>query len=212
MNRRGLLVDYGGVLTTSVFESFERFAAAEALAPGAVPALLAADPAARRLLAGLETGRLAEARFEEGFAALLGVPAPGLIGRLLAAARPDRAMRETVRAAARLGVPTGLVSNSWGTARYPADGLRELFTGIVLSGDVGVRKPSREIYELGARSIGLEPAQCVFVDDLPANLAAAEALGMATVHHTDAAATAAALGRLLGLDLAPRAAEPGKAP
>jgi HAD superfamily hydrolase (TIGR01509 family) len=76
-----------------------------------------------------------------------------------------------------------------------------LFDGVVISGEVGMRKPAREIYELGAERIGLEPPQCVFVDDLPFNLTPAEELGMATVHHVTAAETIAELERLLGVAL-----------
>ena len=67
-------------------------------------------------------------------------------------------------------------------ARY--DLLAELFEGVVLSGDVGLRKPAPRIYELGAEAIALPPARCVFVDDLPFNLPPAQELGMATIHHS----------------------------
>ena len=95
-------------------------------------------------------------------------------------------MLEAVRRARAAGVRTGLVSNSWGTRRYPRDVLTELFDGVVISGEVGIRKPAPEIYALGAQSIGLEPETCVFVDDLPFNLAPAAELGMATVLHRTA--------------------------
>jgi putative hydrolase of the HAD superfamily len=110
-------------------------------------------------------------------------------------------MVSAVRAARHAGVRTGLISNSWGTNRYPHDLLAELFQGVVLSGEVGVRKPTPRIYELGANAIELAPGECVFVDDLPFNLPPAESLGMATVHHTSAQATIDALERLLDLDL-----------
>jgi len=71
----------------------------------------------------------------------------------------------------------------------------------VISGEVGIRKPASEIYELGARAVGLEPAACVFVDDLAVNLKPAAALGMATVHHVDADQTIAELERLLSVRL-----------
>jgi epoxide hydrolase-like predicted phosphatase len=110
-------------------------------------------------------------------------------------------MVQAVLTARRQGVRTGLISNSWGTTRYPRDLLDELFEGIVISGEVGIRKPAPRIYEMGAESIGLPPQQCVFVDDLPFNLPPAEELGMAVVHHTDPAATIEALQMLLGVPL-----------
>jgi HAD superfamily hydrolase (TIGR01509 family) len=71
----------------------------------------------------------------------------------------------------------------------------------VISGEVGLRKPHREMYALGAERIGLPPAECVFVDDLGVNLASAAKLGMTTVHHRAADETIPELERLLGVSL-----------
>lgn len=206
--RPGLLVDWGGVMTTDVFASFAAFCAEEGLAEDAVARLLRADPAARGLLAGLETGAVPEREFEEGLARLLGVAAPDLIARLMARTRVEPRMVEAVRRARRAGVRTGLVSNSWGAGGYPQDLLEELFDGVVVSGAVGLRKPTQEIYRLGARSIGLEPADCVFVDDLGGNLKPALELGMAVVHHASAEQTILEMSEALGVDLASGPASP----
>jgi epoxide hydrolase-like predicted phosphatase len=115
--------------------------------------------------------------------------------------RADHAMKNAVRAAKDAGVHTGLVSNSWGRGRYDRSEFPLLFDGVVISGEVGVRKPEPRIYELGAEAIGLPPADCVFVDDLPGNLKPARELGMATVHHTSAEDTIPQLERLLGVRL-----------
>jgi len=200
--RRGLLVDFGGVLTTDVFASFQAFCEAEGLTPDAVAARFRQDPSARDLLGDLECGRITEEEFEPRFAVLLGVEErPGLIDRLFAGMRPDQAMVAAVRAARGAGVRTGLVSNSWGHGRYDRSEFPTLFDGTVISGEVGLRKPDPAIYRLGADAIGLEPAQCVFVDDLPGNLKPARELGMATVHHRAADDTVPELERLLGVRL-----------
>ena len=70
-----------------------------------------------------------------------------------------------------------------------------------ISGEIGIRKPTLRMYELGAEQIGLAPPACVFVDDLPFNLEPAAELGMATVHHTSSEQTIPALERLLGIAL-----------
>jgi putative hydrolase of the HAD superfamily len=200
--RRGLLVDFGGVLTTDVFVSFQAFCEEEGLEPDAVAQRFRTDPSARELLADLETGRLTEAEFEPRFAQLLEIEHPeGLIDRLFARMRPDEAMVEAVRSAKRAGVRTGMVSNSWGHGRYDRSAFPELFDGVVISGEVGLRKPSPEIYSLGAERIGVAAAECVFVDDLPGNLKPARELGMATVHHVNAERTLPELERLLGVPL-----------
>ena len=198
---RGLLVDWGGVMTTDVFESFRAFCEREGISPEAVGEKFRNDRASRELLIGLETGELAEAEFEPRFAAILGVAAPGLIDRLFSGGRLDEAMIGAVRRARAEGIRTGLISNSWGTRRYDRELLAELFDGVVISGEVGMRKPTPAIYELGAERTGLDPAACVFVDDLPFNLKPAAELGMATVRHRDAEQTIAELERLLTVDL-----------
>jgi len=198
---RGLLVDWGGVMTSDVFESFRAFCEREGISPEAVGEKFRNDRASRELLIGLETGELAEAEFEPRFASILGVPAPGLIDRLFSGGRLDEAMLSAVRRARAGGIRTGLISNSWGTRRYDRELLAELFDGVLISGEVGMRKPTPAIYELGAERIGLEPAACVFVDDLPFNLKPAAELGMATVRHRDAEQTIAELERLLAVDL-----------
>jgi putative hydrolase of the HAD superfamily len=198
---KGLLVDFGGVLTSNLFDSFRSFCELEGIEPNAVGQRFREDAACRELLIELETGRLAEAEFEAQLAPLLGVPTPKLIDRMFAGSQPEETMLDAVRRARAAGVRTGLISNSWGTRRYDRGQLGELFDGVVISGDVGIRKPTLKIYELGAQAIGLEPSECVFVDDLPFNLAPAAELGMGTIHHVTAQGTIAELERLLGVAL-----------
>jgi putative hydrolase of the HAD superfamily len=197
----GLLIDWGGVLTTDLFASFRAFCELEGLEPDAVRRIFREDAACRDLLIAFETGALPEEQFETEFAPYLGVDSHALIDRLFAGSAPDQEMVEAVRRARAAGVRTGLVSNSWGTRRYPQELLSELFDGVVISGEVGIRKPAPQIYRLGAERIGLEPDACVFVDDLAFNLSPAAELGMATVHHRTAAETIGELEPLLGVSL-----------
>ena len=197
----GLLVDWGGVLTTNVFGSFDAFCKREGLESGVVRHAFVHDDRAREALIGLELGTLPEPEFEARMADVLGVDAANLIERLMGGAGPDLEMTAVVRRARDHGIATGLISNSWGESRYDADVLGELFDGVVISATVGIRKPAPEIYELGARSLHLPPKECVFVDDLRGNLKPARALGMTTVHHVDAATTIAELSEIFGIDL-----------
>jgi putative hydrolase of the HAD superfamily len=198
---RGLLVDWGGVMTTNVFDAFRAFCEEVGLEPDAVGERFRSDRTSRELLVGLETGSLSEEEFEPRFAEILGVPAPGLIDRLFAGGVNDQAMQTAVARARGAGVRTGLISNSWGTRRYDRELLAQLFDGVVISGEIGIRKPTPEIYERGAQAIELQPGDCVFVDDLPFNLPPAAELGMATVHHIDSRRTIDELERLLGVEL-----------
>ena len=198
---KGLLVDWGGVLTSNLFESFSAFCQEEGLAPDTIRRRFREDDACRTLLIDFETGKLEEDEFEPQFAQHLGVAPAQLIDRLFAGSSPDQEMLDAVRGFRQAGIRTGLISNSWGTRRYPKELLTELFDGVVISGQVGIRKPTPEIYAMGAEQIGLPPTACVFVDDLPFNLTPAAELGMATVHHTSAAETIPQLERLFGIEL-----------
>ena len=200
--RSGLLIDWGGVLTTNLFASFQAYCRDAQIDPKALAGRFRNDPEARDLLIALEKGELSEAEFELKFAALLGVEPDGKIDGLFAGVKPDGAMVEAVRRAHDAGVRTALVSNSWGVHRYPHELFPELFDGVVISAEEGTRKPSRQMYELGAERAGVPAEQCVYVDDLPFNLVPAEKLGMATVHHTSAETTIPELERLLGVALA----------
>jgi putative hydrolase of the HAD superfamily len=200
--RRGLLIDWGGVLTTNLFASFHEYCVQTQIDTQELVRRFSEDHGFRDLLISLEKGAMEEAVFEQRFAELLGVEPAGLIDGLFAGVQPDEAMIEAVRSAHQAGIRTALVSNSWGVHRYPHELFSQIFDGIVISGQEGVRKPSRRIYELGAERAGVPAELCVFVDDLPFNLKPAEELGMATVHHTSADATIPLLERLLGVPLA----------
>ena len=119
-------------------------------------------------------------------------------------------MLAAVRQARRAGVRTGLISNSWGTRRYDRALLSELFDGVVISGEVGMRKPQPEIYLLAAARTGAKPENCVFVDDFSVNVEGAEAVGMTGIVHKDARTTIATLEEVLGLELG-SAADAGSA-
>jgi epoxide hydrolase-like predicted phosphatase len=197
---KALLLDFGGVLTTSVWDSFADFCREHGLEDDAVKRLFREDPGALADLRELETGRIGEAEFERRFADRLGLDeATDLINSMFRGMRPDARMVAAVAAARSAGIRTGLVSNSWSTHHYDRDLLGKLFDAAVISGEVGMHKPQPEIYLLAAQRLGVEPASCVFVDDLRENVAGAEAVGMTGVLHRDTEQTVNALVQFLGV-------------
>jgi epoxide hydrolase-like predicted phosphatase len=199
----GLLVDFGGVLTSSVWDSFADFCRDKGLAEDSIRRLFREDPAALADLRELETGRIEEHEFERRFAERLGLEdAADLIDSMFRGMKPSEPMVSAVRAARDSGIRTGLVSNSWSTSHYDRDLLAQLFDIAVISAEVGLHKPQPEIYLLASKRLGVEPEQCVFIDDLRENCDGAEAVGMTAILHRDVAASVARLEELLRFTVA----------
>jgi epoxide hydrolase-like predicted phosphatase len=215
---KGVLIDWGGVLTTSLSEAIGAWLAADRIdvphyrdvMTRMVDGAYADGAAAARenLIHALERGEIETAEFERALAARLrtidGEPpvAEGILTRMFAAFHPVEPMYDMLRAARGAGLRTCLVSNSWG-AEYPREGWDEVFDGVVISGEVGMRKPEEGIFRHALDLIGLEAHQCVFIDDIEANITAARRLGIHGIHHTEPAATLAELERLLRLTFPP---------
>lgn len=211
---RGLLVDFGGVLTPSVAVSWRAFERAESLPKGTVFDYLARayeDGADTGVIARYERGEIERETFETLMVADLAehgheVNPDRLVLRLFAGMTPQGGMWQVVDQARAAGVATGLLSNSWGLDAYPQDRLAASFDVVVISAEVGVRKPDPRIFHIAAERLGLPPEACAFVDDLDRNVAVADELGMFGVLHHDAATTAAALAGFLGVTLAVKGA------
>jgi putative hydrolase of the HAD superfamily len=214
---RGLLVDWGGCLTAPLDGAMAAWAEADGVDYEHFAEVLrewrtlaAAESGQGRAAApvhALERGEMSVPEFEQMLAHELGargseVPAAGLLGRMLAGLEePEPRMHELVRRARGAGVRTALVSNSWGND-YDRTGWDEMFDAVVISGEVGMRKPEADIFLHAAERLDLPVSACVLVDDLPWNVDAARELGMSAVlHEGDVEATAEELERLLGVPL-----------
>jgi putative hydrolase of the HAD superfamily len=128
------------------------------------------------------------------------VAGPGLLARMFAGSRLDEVMLRLLRRLHADGVPTGLLSNSWGGG-YPTELFDEMFDAVVISAEVGMRKPEPRIFLHAARLLGLDPQECVFIDDIQANITAAEQLGFTGILHTAAGDTAARVAEMLAMEL-----------
>jgi len=211
---RGVISDWAGVLTTPILTTVRAWIAADEIDWDSYRKVMRVwflgaygpDEGPNPIHA-LERGECPGPEFERMLAAELlrvdggAVTAEGLLRRMFAASVPDAAMYDTIRALRGAGFRTALLSNSWGCEEYPRADFPELFDSVVISGEVGMRKPEEGIFRHAAQTIGLAPRECVFIDDIEANVTAAVACGMFGVLHTEAATTAAALQDLLGVPL-----------
>ncbi len=202
--RTALLIDFGGVLTTSVHEAFRAFAREISGDEDLVLRLLATDAESNALLVGNENGSISDEAFEEGFAARLaahGAPVEpdGLLRRMQAGFGPDPAMVDGLARLRRNGVPVALVTNQFGRDCYRGFDLPALADEVVVSTELGVRKPSRRIYAVACERLGVEPTQAVMVDDIQHNLDGAARIGVAGVLHRDATTTLDELSTRFGM-------------
>jgi HAD superfamily hydrolase (TIGR01509 family) len=126
----------------------------------------------------------------------------GLKQRMFAKVGPNPELAQVVAKAKASEIRTALLSNSWGGKDYPLDFLKTFCDVIVISGEVGLRKPDPEIYLMAAKQLKLEPRECVFVDDIERNVRGAEDVGMVGVHHTENAQTIKRLEELFEVELA----------
>ena len=194
MTRSAVLIDFGGVITTSVLRAFEEFGELVGAPPGLILQLLRQDAAARSLLVEHECGRIDADAFDRGFSDRLRahgveVQPNRLSARMQAGLRRDDDTVRLIEDLRAAGVPIALVSNAFGRDTYAGFDLDALADVVVISSEVGIRKPSRKIYAIACERLGIDPLHAVMVDDLQQNLDGAARLGVAGVLHTDAANT-----------------------
>lgn len=209
---RALLIDFGGVLTSPLGEAFGRLDSELGLERGASLSVVGAHEGARRALVDHEKGYLDDAGFETALGAALteagavlggrgGVGEAGLLDILYEGMELDEAMLGAVAAIRGAGIPVALVSNALGSKLYDGIDLEKIADSAVISADIGVRKPSRQIYRVACERLGVAPEVALMVDDLQQNLDGAARIGIRGILHTDATTTAAELSRAFGLDL-----------
>lgn len=191
-NVRAVLWDFGGVITTSPFDAFNAYEAANGLAPGTIRTLNATNPDSNAW-ARFERGQLDVEAFaklfeEEAAAAGHRLDALEVLAGLRGELRP--AMVEAVRRCHER-LLTGLLTNNFEPAGADAEAglgyeaVIDLFHVVVQSSEVGHRKPDPAFYGIACEKLGIEPSEAVFLDDLGVNLKPARAMGMHTIKVVD---------------------------
>lgn len=197
----GLILDFGGVVTTDFFAALDAFSERAGIGEGAFLRAFRDYPEGRQALKAVEKGELPQREFERIIGRILGVDDNGLLRKALADLEPRPEVIDLIRRARAKGIRLAALSNSLGSGDYDAYAdwaLDEMFDVVVISDRVGLRKPQPEIFTLTAAQLGLPPSACLFVDDTAHNLTGAASLGMGTLLFTGAEAELAEIDRLLG--------------
>lgn len=213
MQTEAILWDFGGVITTSPFEAFNRYEAGRGLPRDFIRTVNATNPHANAW-ARLERAEIDTAGFDRLFRAeaqALGHDVPGAdVLPLLAGGIRPRMVRTLDRLKAagfRLGCITNNVKSGIG-AGMDADAERSgetaavmaRFDHVIESSKAGVRKPDPAIYRMMCTALAVAPGRCVYLDDLGINCKPAAALGMHAIKVESEAQALGALGRHLGMD------------
>lgn len=210
-----VISDFGGVLTSPLFDSFLAFEQSSGISPeqlgAAMGAIVTRD--GKNPLFELETGRMTEAAFLDALTAeltrQLGRPAElhGFGERYFEHLHPNRRMIEYMRELRSRGYRLAICTNNvreweplW-RAKLPVD---ELFEVVVDSAFVGTRKPEPRIYELTLERLGVAPSEALLIDDLELNCDAARSLGIEAVWFRSTEQAIADAERALATGSAPR--------
>ncbi len=211
---KAVLWDFGGVITTSPFEAFNRFEAEHSLPKDFIRDINATNPESNAW-AQLESNAIDVDAFDALFAAealALGQEVRGrdVLALLSGDVRPEMVHAlKTIKAEIPVGCITNNVKNA-GTGPGMASNaeranavseVMQLFDIVIESSKAGIRKPNPAIYELACNEMGVKPDDAIFLDDLGINLKPAKALGMTTIKVLSADQAISELEQLLGMNL-----------
>tara|TARA_R110001599_G_scaffold34871_13_gene111278 strand:- start:2331 stop:2978 length:648 start_codon:yes stop_codon:yes gene_type:complete len=214
LNFTTIVFDFGGVITSSPFEAFNRLEAEKGVPKDSVRRINSADPD-NNAWARFERAELDETGFDNAFAdeaKAIGIELRGadVLARLAGDVRPamvatiDRLKSEGFTVACitnnvPAGKGAGMAMSDEKAAAVKAIMLR--FDHIIESSKAGIRKPDPRIYQMMCDALDVEPAQCIYLDDLGINCKPAAALGMAAIKVSAEQQALDELGVLLNMQL-----------
>lgn len=214
MTYNAVIFDFGGVITSSPFEAFNRLEEARGLPRDFVRRVNHTNPDTNAW-ARLERGELTRQAFDRAFAEearALGHELDGasVLACLAGALRPAMVMAldRIVAAGLRIGCITnnapagsgpGMAADAAAAERLAPVFAR--FEHVIESAKAGVRKPDPRIYLMMCEALGVEPAACVYLDDLGINCKPAAMLGMHAIKVVSEAQALSDLSAALGIDL-----------
>lgn len=208
-----VLFDFGGVITESPFEAFNRYEDRIGVPRDTIRQINATDPD-DNAWARLERSEVTVGEFAELFEAEAGARGHSISGAEVLACLSGGLRPQMVRALRILAerLPVGCITNNVkaghgaGMARDPGAAaaiaeVMDLFGVVIESSVVGLRKPDPRIYELACDRLGIDPTRAAYLDDLGINCKPAAAMGMKAIKVTDPDAALRELQTLVGFPL-----------
>ncbi len=205
-----VLWDFGGVLTTSPFEAFNRYEREKGLPENFLRTVNSTNPD-HNAWAKFERSQVTAEEFDTLFlkeSTALGDPVPGgdVIQRLSGDLRPR--VIAALKAIAE-DMPCVCLTNNVSAGKGPGMSRSEeaqkavlevmsLFSQVIESSKIGMRKPDPEIYKYTCEQMGKKPDQILYLDDLGVNLKPAAAMGMKTIKVLNEDQLLSDLGAALG--------------
>ncbi|HZR74092.1 HAD-IA family hydrolase [Bradyrhizobium sp.] len=202
--------DFGGVLTSSPFEAFARFEAERGL-PADIIRRTNTVNHLENAWAKFERAEVDIETFDRLFAQeslALGAEVRGkdILPLLAGDLRPEmvEALRR-IRAKFKTGcitnnLPANAIGSAGGRTLYIAE-VMALFDHVIESAKIGLRKPDSKIYRMMVDALSVDPAACIYLDDLGVNLKPAREMGMTTIKVVSARQALAELEAATGLSL-----------
>jgi epoxide hydrolase-like predicted phosphatase len=202
---RAVIFDLGGVVVGSPLHAIAAYERERGLEAGIVNRVVVTSGPGGAW-SRLERGELTLPEFYAAFDRDCQTAGPAfsareMMERIATSVRPRPQMIEAVGRIRRRGLRVAALTNNWVTDQPVENALRDLFDAFIESSVVGMRKPDPGIYQLACETIGVRPAEAVFLDDIGRNLKSARELGMTTIKVEDPDTALAALEELLGFSL-----------
>jgi putative hydrolase of the HAD superfamily len=210
-NFDAVIWDFGGVITSSPFEAFAQFETANELPRDFIRSINATNPDTNAW-ALFERSEIDADAFDAAFqaeAAARGHSVRGadVLALLAGDIRPEMVavLQRLIDEDYKIGCITNNVKSGSGAGMARSkekaaavEAVMELFSHVIESSKVGIRKPDSEIYKMACTALDVTPERAVFLDDLGVNLKPARALGMATIKVSGAEQAISELETLLG--------------
>ncbi|MBT4523079.1 MAG: HAD-IA family hydrolase [Halieaceae bacterium] len=210
---KAVLWDFGGVITSSPFEAFNRYELSNDIPRDFIRSVNATNPDSNAW-AKFESSLVSLEEFDGLFAAeteAAGYRIAGLdvLNLLSGDVRPEMVVAlGLIKESYRIACLTNNVKGAGegpGMAGDPVKAaqiieIMSLFDFVIESSKVGFRKPNPRFYELACEQLAIDPTEAVFLDDLGINLKPAKAMGMATIKVTSAPQALTELSQLLSIE------------